>query len=337
MLSPSAFIRLSFSPDLIAGGIAYAIRSLPYTYNRMGGSPYERLRRIVAGVAVELAFRRYLTQQGIPYDVQGATPFTLPDRYDLSLGGHRCDVKSFLITRRTQIRRIRQDPGRLLDAPALVPADQDAAEGRRDDDLYLFAFLTALKAASRQDIQRAQAAGQPIYLIHALPRSWATPYPWIPLGRLALKSECERPLVVEIGGQIEDRSFATEKVLLPPRRRVEAETPFFSIACLHLDRLPQGRVGLHSPTRGQTYLVAPYEWGNIWLYGLDIFLTGWMLRGEFRLRARSIPVGARVFQYSQTRVKNLAVDVRHLRPLPDLLERVKAWEENKKARRRAFQ
>ena len=80
MLSSSDLLHLPYTRDLTEGGIAYAVRSLAYTYNRMGGSPYERLRRIVAGVAVELAFRRYLTEQDIPYDVMGATPFTDPDR-----------------------------------------------------------------------------------------------------------------------------------------------------------------------------------------------------------------------------------------------------------------
>jgi len=120
----------------------------------MGGSPFERLRRIVAGVAVELAFRRYLSQQNIPFDVKGATPFTDPDRYDVSLGGHRCDIKSFLISHRAQITSLRADPGLILQAPALVPLDQYSADGHSDNDLYLFAFLTGLVAASPDDYKR---------------------------------------------------------------------------------------------------------------------------------------------------------------------------------------
>ena len=98
MITAKDFIHLPFTPDLTEGGIAYACRSLNYTYNRMGGSPYARLRCIVGGVAVEQAFRHYLTSQDVPFDVKGMTPFTEPDRYDISLGGHRCDIKSFLIT-----------------------------------------------------------------------------------------------------------------------------------------------------------------------------------------------------------------------------------------------
>jgi len=101
----------------------------------MGGSPFDRLRRILAGVAVELAFRRYLTQQNIPFDIKGATPFTDPDRNDVSLGGHRCDIKSFLISDRTQITSLRADPELILKAPALVPLDQYSADGHSDSDL----------------------------------------------------------------------------------------------------------------------------------------------------------------------------------------------------------
>lgn len=328
-MNSTSLLRLPFLRDLTEGGIAYAVRSLPHTYNRMGGSPYDRLRRIVAGVAVELAFRRHLTQNEIPFDVKGATPFTDPDRYDVSLGGHRCDVKSFMLTHREQIQRVRRDPGLLLDAPALVPSDQDAADGHYDDDLYLFAFATALTAASPRDLDAALAAGQPIHLIHAFPKTWANPQTWIPLGRLALKSESDAEMTVEIGGQDESREYVSEKIVLKPRTRVEASTAFYSVASLHVESPPLGRIALHSPARGETYVIQKIDWGNVWVYGMDIFLTGWMPRGEFRQRARFVPPGVRVFQYNETRVKNLAVDVRDLRPLGSLFEKVKAWEKTK--------
>jgi hypothetical protein len=328
-MNSTDLLRLPFPRDLIEGGIAYAVRSLPHTYNRMGGSPYDRLRRIVAGVAVELAFRHHLTQNEIPFDVKGATPFTDPDRYDVSLGGHCCDVKSFLLTHRDQIQRVRRDPGLLLDAPALVPSDQDAAEGHYDDDLYLFAFLTGLNAASQTDLQKAIAAGQPVHLINALPRDWAKPQSWTPLGCIALKSECDASLTVELGGQIEDRSFVSERIILPPHTRVESRTAYFSAASLRVESLPLGRVAAHSPARRETHVIHPHEWGNIWVYGMDIFLTGWMFRAEFRQRAHSILPGTRVFQYDETRVKNLAVNVRDLHPLGTLLEKVKEWESRK--------
>ena len=50
------------------------------------------------------------------------------------------------------------------------------------------------------------------------------------------------------------------------------------------------------------------------------FLTGWITREEFRRRATLIREGSRVFQYDQTRTKNLAVPVSDLKPMSELFE-----------------
>jgi hypothetical protein len=327
MLTKTDLIRLPYTPDLTEGGIAYACRSLPHTYDRMGGSPFDRLRRIVAGVAAELALRRHLGSLEVPFDVQGATPFTDPDRYDVSLGGRRCDLKSYLITRREQIEALRGNPAPLLEAPALVPLDQFNAGGGRDQDLYLFAFLLGLVAASPRDLDRALQAGQPVHLIHPLPSPWARPRLWRPLGELALKSESGEPLVVELGGQNEGRGFLSERLELPPRTRRAAAAEFHSLAYVHVSARPGGRLGLHAPALGETCLIARHEWGNIWVYGLQVLLAGYLTREEFRRRAAVLPAGSRVYQYQRTRTRNLAVPLTELRPLDDLFARAKQWAE----------
>jgi len=325
MLIPSDLLHLPYTPDLTQAGIAYACRSLAYTYNRMGGSPVDRLRRIGAGVAVELAFRRYLGEQDIPFDVLGATPFTDPDHYDVSLGGHRCDLKSFFISRRAQVSELRQEPGLVLQAPALVPLDQFAAEGHKPDDLYLFAFLLGVMAASQGDVVKAIAADQPVHLIHPLPEAWARPYNWVPLEGLALKSECEKPITVEIGGMDAERNFITVSLDLPPKARFPLERGFYSLAYVHVCRKPEARIGLHSPLRGEPYLISAHEWGNIWVYGMEILLTGWLTHEEFRRKAKVLNAGMRTFQYASTRTKNLLVPVAELNPLGPLFRRVREW------------
>lgn len=325
MISSSNLIHLPYTRDLTEGGIAYALRSLPYTYNRMGGSQYDRLRRIAAGVAVELAFRRYLTEQNIPFDVKGATPFTEPDRYDVALGGRRCDIKSFLITYREQILEMKRNPQVVVNAPALVPSDQNAAEGHSDKDIYLFAFLPDLIAASQADLQKVIHRKQPYHLVHVMPDSWMRPSNWNSLGKLILKSESAETQIVEIGGQDAGREMRAVSVELPPKTRVQIEGEFFSVAYVQSKSLPDARIGIHSPTLRETHLIGAMDWGNIWVYGMDVLLAGWLTHGEFNQRAYPVQESARVFQYDRTRTKNLAVTVRDLKPISDLLERVKEW------------
>ena len=323
MISTSDFVHLPYTPDLTEGGIAYAVRSLPYTYNRMGGSVYDRMRRIVAGVAVELAFRRYLGEHEIPFDVKGATPFTEPDHYDVSLAGRRCDIKSFLITYREQIAEMKRNPNVVLNAPALVPSDQNAAEGNLDSDIYLFAFLSGLVTWSQGELQKVLETNRPHYFIHAMPDTWVRPPKWNPLGTLVLKSDSEASQILEIGGQDAGREMRSLQVEVPPRKRIQIDDGFFSVAYIHAQNRPTARIGIHSPRRNETYIVNPNDWGDIWVHGIDILLAGYLTRREFRQRASFLREGAHVFQYERTRTKNLAVNVCDLKPLSELLERVR--------------
>ena len=327
MIDVSNFIHLPFTRDLTEGGIAYALRTLPYVFNRPGGSPYDRLRRTVASTAVELAFRRYLAEQNVPFDVKGANPFTDPDRYDVILGGRRCDIKSFLISYREQIAEMKRNPAVILNAPALVPSDQIAVEGHSDKDIYLFAFLSGLIAASQADIQKAIYKNQPHNLVHVMPDAWMRPSKWNPLGALVLKSESAETQVVEVNGQDERREMRSLEVELLPNTRVQIDDGFFSVAHIHSKALPDARIGIHSPARNGTHLIGTMDWGNIWIYGVDILLAGWLTRAEFNQRAKPIREGTRVFQYDRTRTKNLSVPVNELRSFSDLLERVKDWNQ----------
>jgi hypothetical protein len=72
-------------------------------------------------------------------------------------------------------------------------------------------------------------------------------------------------------------------------------------------------------------VVEALDWGNIWVYGMEILLTGYLTREEFNRRASFVQAGTRVFQYDRTRTKNLAVPVSELKPLPELFGRVREW------------
>lgn len=325
MISTSDLIHLPYTRDLSEAGIAYAVRSLSYKYDHVEGAPYEYLRQVVAGVAVELAFRRHLSEQNIPFDVKGAMPFTDPDHYDVSLGGRRCKIQSFLITHREQILEMRRNPQIVLNAPALVPSDQNAAEGNSDSDLYLFAFLSGLVAASQGDLQKAMDANQPHHMVHVMPASWARPAQWNPLGALVLKSDSEQSQIVEIGGQDAGREIRSLSVEIPPHGRIQIDDRFFSLAYIHSKSIPNARLGIHSPLRRETYVINPLDWGNIWVYGIAILLAGFLTREEFNRRARFVHEGARVFQYERTPTKTLAVSVSDLKPLSELFERVREW------------
>jgi hypothetical protein len=331
MISTADFIRLPFTSDLTEGGIVYATHSLSQSYDRWGGSLYSRLCRLVGGVAVDLAFRRYLGAKCIPFDVKGSMPFSEPNRYDVLLGGRRCNINTFLISNRNQITTIRRNINVVLDAPARMPEEQFSTANHTGKDLHFFTFLLGLTTNSPEGIRKAVAAGQRICLVHPMGIEWSQPNIWVPLGKLVLKSECATPITIEIGGQDADRNFISEILTLHPLARTFAVNSYFSLAYLRTEGIPTARVGLHCASQTETYIIQPHEWGNIWVYGLEIWLLGYITQDEFRRKASSSFTGSRVFQYSKTQTKNLSVPVTDLRPLEGLFAQVKSWDVEKKS------
>lgn len=324
MLSPTAFLRLPYDESLTRAGIAYAQKSLHYTYNRMHQNTPARLRKIVAGVAAELALRRWLDAAEIPYDVLGATAFTARDKYDLRLAGRRCDLKTYFLNNKTQIQKAR-DPQWLLATDALVPEDQLQGDALGEQDYYLFGFLLGLETRQQDDVRRALAARRPTYFLQTFnDPAWHGQPHWQPLGPLVFKSDCDQPLPLEIGGQTIDHATVTETLVLPPRQRVTCPLPLASVLYLHSPHWPTGRLGVHSPTLKQTVIIAPDQWCNIWVYGLEIILTGYLTKSAFRAQSRKLPVGAPVQQYAHTQTPNRAVPMQALRPLAELFALAKA-------------
>lgn len=321
MIDASDFVQLPFAPDLTEGGIAFALRSLPYSSQLAGRSTYDHLRGVVAEAAVEIALRRYLSAQNIPFEVKAALPFCGHDRYDVMLGGRRCEIKPILIPQNQQISRIRQNPELLLKAPALVASDHHAEEGHSPRDLYIFTLLLGGLTEARADPQQVIAVKQPHYFIHVMPEAWNRPSQWNPLGTLVLKSESDEAQSVEIGGQDEGRTMRSCTVELPPRKRIEIPNRFFCLSYVHRKSASRARIGVHSPVRRETHLIGVPDWGNLWVYATDILLAGYITREEFRRRASFLPAGSHIFQGKPTQVKNLAVTVSELRPLSALFER----------------
>ena len=291
----------------------------------------DQLRNLVGEMSTELAFRRSLTGQAIPFQVHGATPFTHPDRYDVSLGGHHCKLDCTLISRREQICQDPQRSRAYIECPS--SGSQSTSFRQKDskpDDMHIFALSLGLTAVTSVEVDKARAAGQPTCLIHPLPDGWRCPRDWLPLEKLALKSECELPISIEIGGQNREREFSTARLDLLPKKRVVVEQCFHSLAYLQASLRPESRIGLHSPTRGEAHIISPPEWGNIWVYGMEILLMGWLSHEEYRRKAKVLNAGMRTFQIEQIARKKPAVPMEELNPLRPLFRRIQDWAAKRK-------
>ena len=108
------------------------------------------------------------------------------------------------------------------------------------------------------------------------------------------------------------------------------ESEYYSLLYLHAARPPEGVLGVRSPALRDTHLIAPADWMNIWVYGMEIFIAGWLTKGEFRAKSRRLPAGSSVKQYPRTQTDNRAVRVTALRPPRELAALVRNSEWGKR-------
>jgi hypothetical protein len=149
------------------------------------------------------------------------------------------------------------------------------------------------------------------------------------LKKLALKSKCPEPITVELGGLDSGREFFAATLVLPPRETVHVEQGFHSPAYIHPARQPEARLGLHSPLRGKASILPAQAWGNIWVYGMDCILTGWLTHEDYLRKASVLKAGMHTLQYDRTREKNLLVPKAALNLLALLFTHLKEWQEER--------
>ncbi len=325
MLTAGDFVHLPYTPDLTQAGIHYACLSLASSRDPVPDVGFDHLRGIIAGKATELAFRRKLTALEVPFDNLSETPFTAPEEYRVALGERRCDLISIPVFQKSKFQSFSQHPEQLLTTAALIPEKELFASHFSDLDLFIFAFVLAQIKPRLADQRQANQLGLPLYLVHPLPERWSQPAAWAPFGELLLKNELPPELNIELGGQDSQHHWITEQMQLPAGESCRASLGFHTLAYLHTGEIPTGRVSLHSPRPSKTQVIQPLEWGNIWVYGLEIILVGWMSRGEFRQQAARPRGGSRTSFSPHQHAPNRFLPVAQLHPLQTLFESTRAW------------
>jgi hypothetical protein len=142
MLNQDDLIRLAFTPDLTAAASAYARQQLASPSHRSPRASRAQFRQLVIDKAVELAFRRCLDAQHVPYETAPGTTFGSHGSYYLLLGGWRCNFQSCWIDQPEIVRQVQSQPECLLHAGALLSSERVVAWVPGDRDLYIFAYVT---------------------------------------------------------------------------------------------------------------------------------------------------------------------------------------------------
>ena len=323
-------IPLAFERDVVQAGTLEVVRALaqPARYPHLDN--FDRMRQRVADNMVSLAFRRYLDAEKIPYENAESVNFTQMDWFDITFGGRRCVPFAQMVCNRKLIQQVHDTPEVLLDGNVYLP-EGAAMGGYRDVDIYLFIHLTGLVTRSRDDVEKAIVAGQPIYMVYQMPDVWSIPQRWERFDPLVLKTDVSETLKLELFGQDGRRGVQMVDVTLPGRQRVAVSPGLFTVGAMRANTLPSGPMGLHSQKLGDTLLVSPFQWGNIWVYALRMVLTGYITQADFFRQASRVKGQAAGQQNPCVRGENLfSLPAAALKPPQDLFVRAANWAQMKK-------
>jgi hypothetical protein len=318
MITPADLIHIPYTPDLTQAGIAMVCRWLACAYPTDGQKTYISMRDRVTSTAADLAFRRYLDAERIPHTIQGSLPTADPTSYAVRLGGRRCILKSSLVFDRKAIHNINSQPSEILAHKAEVDVDDLEADPLLDEDLVIFALVPALITRRQSEMERALNAGQSACLIHILPECWSNPLPEAPLGEIAIKSNLPQAIKLQAGGRDPYGKFQEETLVFAPQVRTLLKNPYQSLAYLHTGQPVISQIGFSSPAFKAATIVQPDQWGNIWIYGLEIILAGYLTRAEFRRRG-ALQVNED-FNKAVTSGKKKSLPLGELHPLAGLFD-----------------
>lgn len=323
-LATADLVSLAYSDQYSLAGVQQACESLLHGTGLAADVEPARLRSAVAAVAFEMALRRWLDEAQVSYQLPAHALGAPGALRQLALGGRKCELRPSMLTHAGAVQSVQADAGWLLGTSALVTPAELSAERLAEEDIFMFGCVTGSVAHSLRETQRAAAHAQPLCLVHIPPRPWLGLGSWRSLGQLVLKSAAKQPLQIELGGLDRAHQKLHCTLLLQPMQRTLVPEDFYCLRYVCVAALPDGVLGVHSPALRQTPVITPRQWHNIWFYGLQVYLCGWLNKRDFRSRSVRLAAGTRVRQYVRTEEVVHAIEIVRMRPLARLLELVRA-------------
>lgn len=323
-LATADLVSLAYSGQYSLAGVQQACESLLHGQALADDVEPAQLRSAVAAVAFEMALRRWLDDAQVSYQLPAHALATAGAQRQLALGGRKCELRPSILTHAGGMQSVQADAGWLLGTSAMVAPAELAAQRLAEEDIFIFGCVTGSVLPSLRETQRAAAQAQPLSLVHMPPRPWQGLGSWRSLGQLVLKSAAKQPLQVELGGLDRAHQALRSTLLLQPMQRTLVPEDFYCLRYVCVAALPDGVLGVHSPALRQTPVITPRQWHNIWFYGLQVYLCGWLNKRDFRSRSVRLAAGTRVRQYVRTEEVVHAIEIVRLRPLARLLELVRA-------------
>ncbi len=347
-------IILDVEDKWVEDGTKYAEKSWPSTFNRMGkANIYERMRNIVKGIIPQSAIEDLLEYKNIHYETKDKKRWFEINRYDILVNGIKYDIKSnFIDTNKAYFRDLSPNNcSPLLDCSVLVPTGQLHARTMRDDDIYIFCFMTGdynnlLGYDPKDELYRKTDTIDGKWILHGFwgyeftkPPRWTKVHGKDKLGHILLSSTSDLDINKEflIGGTREEKEFSIEKIKLNGSKQATTREEFFQLFFIRVidGLIPDGTIILESESDEREVIepVGGFEtqkvereirlikndWDDIWIYNGRLYFVGYMTKREFKSKSEEIERFDKTVIQFEPQVDNNRLHVTDLHPISDIL------------------
>jgi len=304
-------LHLAYTPDLTEAGILYAKRMLALGVIRASHTDPTAIRQTITDIAAELAFRRYLNEQNIPYQAAQAAPFSQPDRRVLFLAGRRCRLIN------STFRLHRSEDRDLLKSVAGLSATELNSDRLEHTDLLIFSF-TSLKPHPRQQ-SNWDLTANPGWYLYLLPQSWLGKSLPIKGRWVTIENLGNHEIKLELGGLHAPVHPVCREASLAAGQRAGIPDEISSLTYLATRTRPQAGIELHLVGDHRILRIMPDQWMKLGQHAEDILLAGYRTVGDFRQHAQSVHAAHPNHTGSRLPPDAVYLPVAELTPISELL------------------
>jgi hypothetical protein len=308
LISTKDFVTLKVSNDTFVEAINYACRSVYFTYDRMNYGPqlYNRLIRIVVGVAIEKTFEEYLRVLRVPFETTGRTHWRQRDKAEFDLKKLKLDIKGYHVYPAAD----RHFPDWFLDVEGLVPKDQ--LEKTESPDIYLQAFLVSPQI--NNSIIHQYVANFPVI--------WANR--WREPRNIIVNGSFDR-LISFFGENASSlnqpvfENFDCCELVHVNFDSITSEAKYCSLQYARTDQRPDKPLIIQIANNG-SHIINSKDWIDLWLQEPTVTFTGWGTKQDYK-SGKILPphIATRIYT-GGTRTFNYCRLIQKLRPLKELID-----------------
>lgn len=314
--------QLAFPEDLGLAGVEYAKRNQLPIRERFGALTLDILRAQAAEAAVELAFRRWLDRSGASYRVSVEVLPIESGWGTVIFGGRRCELEASVVETHNESARMLQSLDPLLNVQVSARRHTSMNAGQDGADLLVFGLVHVEVIRSREESVKMEMAGKPIQMAALLPDECLQPRGWASMGQIEIANRSDEDLILEAVGYDGSRQAMVEEIRVKGHGSVVLDGDFFTLGSLYRRTGPIEKINIEIERYGKCFPIGRHQWGNVWIYGREVFLLGYMARREYD-RAAKVRPGVRHLPGSE--IVSRGVRVGELRSMDELLARSRRW------------